>query len=149
MQYIDYLEKIKGFSYKTIETYGGISKKLDMYDRDYKKMLMDLPIYSRNTMRLIFSGIISYYKFLGDKRWQEISLPKKEFNHKEFVSYEEYQELLSKINTKTKTGRLKRLVIRMLFETGVRSSELLFIRKKDINKNQIKIHGKRQKAKSS
>ena len=142
MRYIDYLEKVKGFSDKTIEAYGNIAKKMERHDNDYKKMLMTFPDYSRNTMRLFFSAIISYYKFLNDDRWKEITLPKKEFKHKEFLSYEEYQEMLTIINTKTRMGRMKRVVVRLLFETGVRASELIFIKKKDIKGNEIKIHGK-------
>lgn len=145
MNYINYLEKIRGFSFKTIEIYGKYAHTLDYYGLDYKKMLLDLPDYSSNTMRLIISSLISYYKFLNDDRWKELKLPKKVFNHQEYVTFDEYKEILASISQNTKTGRQKRLIVRLLFETGLRSVELLTIRKRDITDNYIKIYGKGKK----
>lgn len=142
MQYTEYLEKIKGFSFKTIEIYNKYAQELEQFDRDYKTMLISKPKYSSNTRRLIVSAIISYYKFLKDERWRELELPKKEVIVKDYIAFDEYKEMLKSINTRTKMGLQKRLVIRLLFETGIRSEELLNIKKKDIDGNEIKIFGK-------
>jgi integrase/recombinase XerD len=39
-------------------------------------------------------------------------------------------------------GFQKRLILRLLFETGIRASELLSIKKNDVEGNRIKINGK-------
>lgn len=142
MKYTEYLEKIKGFSFKTVEIYGRYAQELEFFDRDYRALLLSKPDYSQSTRRLIASAIISYYKFLKDVRWKEIELPKKEIIVKDYITYEEYKNFLLEINQRTKTGLQKRLVIRLLFETGIRSEELLHIQKEDIQGNQIKIYGK-------
>lgn len=145
MKYTDYLEKMKGFSYRTIEIYNKWALELRNYNLDYKIMISSLPSYSANTMRLIISSIISYYKYIGDNRYKELELPKKEIKVQEYISFEQYQSFLKSINNKTKKGALRRLVVRLLFETGIRSSELLSIKRNDIQGNWIKIHGKGKK----
>lgn len=145
MKYTDYLEKMKGFSYRTIEIYNRWALELKNYNLDYKKLITSLPSYSSSTMRLIISSIISYYKFIGDDRYKELELPKKEIKVQNYITYEEYQKFLQGINNRTQKGMLRRLVVRLLFETGIRSSELLSIKKGDIQGNCIKIHGKGKK----
>lgn len=142
MKYTEYLEKIKGFSFKTIEVYDKYAVMLEKHNLDYKTMLLNLPNYSQNTKRLIISSIISYYKFLNDERWKELTLPKKEVLVRDYVSFQEYKMFLDDINTQTKTGQSKRLILRLLFETGIRSDELLKIKVSDIVGNEIKIYGK-------
>lgn len=142
MTYTEYLEKIKGYSFKTVEIYGKYAHELEMFGKDYKALLLSKPDYSQSTRRLIASAIISYYKFLGDDRWKEMELPKKQIIVKDYITFDEYKDFLTKINTKTKTGLQKRLVVRLLFETGIRSEELLHITKNDMNGNEIKIYGK-------
>lgn len=142
MKYTEYLEKIKGFSWKTVEVYSKYAHMLETHEKDYKKFLVSLPNYSQNTKRLIISSIICYYKFLNDDRWRELELPKREILVRDYVTYEEYRDILKKINVRTKLSIQKRLIVRLLFETGIRSSELLQIRVQDITSNEIKIFGK-------
>ncbi|MCP4336858.1 MAG: site-specific integrase [Mycoplasma sp.] len=142
MTYKKFLEKIKNYSNRTIEIYIKYAKLLERYKLNYKSMLLASENISINTKRLMISAIKSYYKFLKDERYKEIELPRKEVLVKEFVSFEEYKKYLSIINRKTKMGFQKRIIIRLLFETGIRSSELLKLNKKNIKNNELHIFGK-------
>ncbi|MCR8612943.1 MAG: site-specific integrase [Mycoplasma sp.] len=142
MTYIEYLEKILNFSPKTIEIYTKYANQLKTYKLDYKRMLISLNDISINTKRLIISAIKSYYKFIGDERYKELLLPKKTLIAKDFVSFEEYKLYLKKINRNTKMGFQKRIILRLLFETGLRASELLDLKRAMIQDNRIKINGK-------
>ena len=144
MTYKEHLEKIKFFANKTIEIYLKYAMQLEMFDLDYKQMLVKHN-GSINSKRLMISAIKSYYKFLQDDRWKLLSLPKKETNFQDYVTFDEYQQYIRKINRKTKTGLQKLIIVRLLFETGIRATELLNIRKSDIHNNRIIIHGKGRK----
>ena len=145
MEYKNYLLSIRRYSTKTIEIYLRYAKELKKFKLDYRKLLLSKSHLSNNSIRIICSAIISYYKYLNDDRYKEIILPKKVVSIKDYISFEEYTQILQSINRKTNKGRMKRLIIRLLFETGIRSNELLEIRKKDIYKNRILIHGKGSK----
>ncbi len=142
MTYKKYLEKIKNHSHKTVEIYLKYAYTLERYGLDYKSMLIDSENISINSRRLMISAMKSYYKFLKDDRYKELELPKKELIVKDFVSFEEYKNYLQKINRKTKMGFQKRIIIRLLFETGIRASELLNLKKKNIKGNELHIFGK-------
>jgi integrase/recombinase XerD len=145
MTYIQYLKKIKNYSPKTIKIYSKYYYQLKKYNFNYKKLLLNTNKISINTKRLLIAAIKNYYKFKKDNRYNEIELPKKEIIIKEYIKFDEYKKYLKKINHKTKTGFQKRIIIRLLFETGIRSSELLNIKKKDIKNNKIHIYGKGRK----
>ena len=140
--YIEYLNKMKNYSPKTIEIYLKHYYQLQKHDFDYKKLLLNTKDIKTNSRRLMISAIKNYYKFKKDKRYEELEIPKKEIIIKNFIKYEEYKKYLKKINFKTKTGFQKRIIIRFLFETGISSSELLNIKKKNIKNNKIQIFGK-------
>ncbi len=145
MEYKNYLKSIRRYSTKTIEIYLRYAKELKKYNLDYRKLLLSKSNLSNSSIRIVSSAIICYYKYLNDRRYKEIILPKKEKKVKDYISYDEYIEILKNINRKTTKGRMKRLIVRLLFETGIRSNELLWIKKKDIYKNRILIHGKGDK----
>lgn len=142
MEYLEYLENIRRFSDKTIKIYMKYYHDLKRFDYDYLELFKAYSHLSQNSIRIIVSAVICYYKFADDKRYKELQLPKKTHVVKDSVSFEEYKNILSMINHRTKTGFQKRLIIRLLFETGIRSQELLDMRKKDIFENRIKIFGK-------
>ena len=144
MTYREHLEKIMFFTNKTVEIYIRYAKLLKSYELDYRKMLISVNV-SINTRRLMISAIKSYYKFIGDNRYDELILPKKEIKFNDYVSYKEYRHYLEKINIKTKTGFQKWIIVRLLFETGLRANELLNIKNNDILDNRIKIYGKGRK----
>lgn len=145
MEYIKWLKNIKGYSDKTIEVYSKYAYELEMYSLDYIKMISKYERNTNSTKRLCLSAIKSYYVYLNDMRSKEIELPKKNIVVNDFVTYEQYKDYLISINKKTKTGFQKYLILRLLFETGIRSSELLWITKTNIQGNRIKIKGKGNK----
>lgn len=145
MNYTNYLINVKGFTPSTANTYMRYVNLLKESNNDYNKALAKLSNASNNTKRLALSAMKSYYKYIKDKRHLEIELPKREIKCLEWVTYEEYKQLLERYTTRTKTSFTTRMVIRLLFETGIRSSELLSIKKSDIVNNRIKIYGKGKK----
>lgn len=122
------------------------------YVNEFRIMGESLPLIvekyiskSNSTKRLMLSSIKSYLIFSNSELAKEITLPKKEIKVSDYITYDEYKELLERINDKTKMGFQKRVILRLLFETGVRSSELLWITRGSIHKNRIKIRGKGNK----
>ena len=145
MKYKNWLQNIKGYSNKTIEVYEGYAFKLEVMGMNYKKMINTYSDKSNSTKRLVLSAIKSYLIFKNDARASEIQLPKKNIVVSDYVTFNQYKEYLKKINKKTKMGFQKYLIVRLLFETGIRSSELLWITKTNILNNRIKIKGKGNK----
>ncbi|MDE6562864.1 MAG: site-specific integrase, partial [Malacoplasma sp.] len=58
-----------------------------------------------------------------------------------YVSFEEYKQLINFVKNH-KTTNISLIIIRLLFETGIRSSELLNIKTSDVFNNRIRIYGK-------
>ncbi len=145
MKYRNWLQNIKGYSLKTIEVYEKYAFDLEVAGLDYEKILEKYSNKSNSTKRIALSAFKSYYVFLGDSRATLITLPKKKQVVSDYVTFEEYKNYLDLINKNTKMGFQKYLIIRILFETGIRSNELLWITKKSIHGNRIKIKGKGNK----
>lgn len=143
-EFESHLKHIKGYSDKTIEIYLKYVRILEKNDDDYKKILILISKNSNNTKRVVLSAIKSYYKYIGDPRFDEITLPKKTSNILHYVTYEDYQNILNNINKKTNKKFMKYIIVRLLFETGIRASELLSIKKSDISANKIIVNGKGQ-----
>lgn len=141
-QFKKYIKNIKGFSDKTIDVYIKYINKLSDNFWDYNELLSEIKLNSNNTKRVALSAVKCYYKFTNDKRFEEIELPKKTSKILPYVTYDEYKEMLQKINKNAKKQFMKFIIIRLLFETGIRASELLSIKKNDIKNNSIVINGK-------
>ncbi|MDK2819612.1 MAG: tyrosine-type recombinase/integrase [Mycoplasmataceae bacterium] len=141
-EFESHLKHIKGYAEKTIEVYLKYVKTLNENNNDYRKIMTLISGNSNNTKRVALSAIKSYYRYVGDLRVNEIELPKKNSNILPHVTYEEYCDILSNINKKPKKKFMKYIIVRLLFETGVRASELLSIKKSDIIDNQIVVNGK-------
>lgn len=144
-EYLNWLNCYKGYSNLTCLLYCKFAKLLNKYNLDYKKMLSSFNPISNNTKRVILSAIKKYYSYLNDKRRFEIVLPKKSKIVCDFITIDEYQKLVEYIKSKKKLNKVKLAMIRLLFETGIRSSELLAIKKTDIKDGIIKIRGKNNK----
>lgn len=139
----NYLSNIKGYSKLTIKLYLKFALQLINNNYDYKLVIEKYSKSSNSTKRIILSAIKKYYLFIGDNRVNEIVLPKKEIKLMNYINYHEYLSILNFIsNNKNKKSKI---IIRLLFETGIRSSELLKITIKDIGRYEIKIHGKNHK----
>ena len=115
--------------------------------------MLDNGISPRTVNRKI-TTLKSFYKFLisvdviSENPTQKIISPKNSKNLPVFVEKSKMNQLLSEIEFPlTFEGERDRLIIDLFYMTGIRLSELLAVRKKDINfsKSTIKILGKRNK----
>lgn len=163
--YLNYLEYQKNYSKHTIESYKqDIVEYLEYleekhikllkvkYDeiRAYLKYLSDKKDINSTISRKI-SALRSFYKYLQNNNKIEnnpfslINLPKKEKKLPRFFYYNELEELFNTPKLNTPLGQRDRLILEMLYATGVRVSELVNIKISDISDRTIKILGKGNK----
>lgn len=163
--YLKYLEYQKNYSKHTIESYHqDIIEYLEYIDensikllkinydeiRSYLKYLSDKNDVNSTISRKI-SALRGFYKFLQNNNKLEnnpfslINLPKKEKKLPRFFYYNELEELFNTPKLNTPLGQRDRLILEMLYATGVRVSELVNIKISDISDRTIKILGKGNK----
>ena len=119
--------------------------------RDYLKYLNNKKDINSTISRKI-SALRGFYKYLQNNNKIEnnpftlINLPKKEKKLPRFFFYNELEELFNTPKLHTPLGQRDRLILEMLYATGVRVSELVNIKLIDISSdNTIKILGKGNK----
>ncbi len=150
--YIAYLE-IQGKSKNTIKTYTGAIKRFLEFlgDKDVfsinKQDLMRFLIYLKrrrnldnNSIRLYVRALSSFLKFLGfEELSKEIKAPKVDKRLPKFLSFEEVMKLVEAVEKDR-----DKLIIKTLFYTGMRVSELTNLKVSDIifDEQIIKIKGK-------
>ena len=139
--YLEFLKKnnidIKNSNYKIVEEY---SKYL------YKKKL------SKRSIARKYSSIRTFYNYLEKKNILENNIfnllenPKKEEKLPRFINEYELDKMFE-IPDNSPKGQRDRLILEILYGTGVRVSELVGIKLLDIDKNNnsIKILGKGRK----
>lgn len=166
-KYIDYLCYQKNYSNYTTENYK--EDLLFFYDYLEKECLNYLDIkyqdlhlffnyldsfkYSKNTISRRISSIRSFYKFLVRNKYIDynpfelVSLPKKDKKLPKFLYYNELETLFEIPDLKTPLGVRNRLILELLYATGMRVGELENIKINDINTSEknIKILGKGNK----
>lgn len=114
---------------------------------------MDYLKYSKNTISRKISAIRSFYKylarngFIGFNPFSLTNGPKKDKLLPKFLYYNELEELFNACDLNTFLGVRDRLLLEMLYATGMRVGELEMIKINDINfyDNSIKILGKGNK----
>ena len=167
-RFIEYLEYEKGYSKKTIISY---ENDLELFNKflkenriinitsiDYgtiRKYLGHLHDnkYEASSISRKISALRTFFKYsLKEKEIKKnpmtlISNPKKEKKLPKYLNYEEMEKLLNSIDTSQLEGIRDRLIIELLYSTGIRVSELVNIKIKDIKikENQINILGKGNK----
>lgn len=165
--YLEYLLYQRNYSQLTISGY----KEDLLFYKDYvnsqnKSLLeidyafirkfynyMDYLKYSKNTISRKISAIRSFYKYLarnGYVAFNPFSLtngPKKDKLLPKFLYYNELEELFNACDLNTFLGVRDRLILEMLYATGIRVGELEKIKINDINlyEDSIKILGKGNK----
>ena len=165
--FIRYLEKEKRYPYTTIENYqrdlikyedyinkNNINYKTINKDqiREYLKYL-DEENLSRSTVSRMLSALRHFYTYLlinekvSSNPFKNIRNPKKEKKLPNFLQYNELQDIFDSIDIETSLGLRNRLIIELLYATGLRVSELVNIKIKDIDiKNkEIRVLGKGSK----
>ena len=167
-KFIEYLEYEKGYSKKTIISYENYLELFNKYlkenkienikkidynvIRKYLSYLHDNKYEASSVSRKI-SALRSFFKYniklniISNNPMTLISNPKKEKKLPKYLNYEEIERLLNSIEIDTKEGIQERLIIELLYSTGIRVSELVNIKIKDIKikENQIDILGKGSK----
>ena len=152
-EFLQYLKYEKRFSNHTVINYEKdlktfytlVDKQVDEVKvediRKYLKVLYDKKYQNTSISRKI-SSLKSFYKYLEAENKIKtnplllISNPKKEKHLPSFLNYSDLEKLLSTPNLKTKEGQRDALIMEMLYSTGIRVSELVNIKLKDINKNE-------------
>ena len=167
-EFIEYLEYEKGYSKKTIISY---EKDLELFNiflkenkivsinnidynliRKYLGKLHDENYESSSVCRKI-SALRTFFKYnLKQKNIKTnpmtlITNPKREKKLPKYLNYEEIEKLINCIDIEEENGIRNKLIIELLYSTGIRVSELVNIRIKDIKitENQINILGKGNK----
>ena len=120
--------------------------------REYLKFL-DENKYSKNSISQTLSALRSFYSFLVNNgtitsnQFRLIRNPKKEKHLPNFLQPDELQEIFDSIELETPLGIRNRLIIELLYATGLRVSELVNLEIGDIDKSnhEIRVVGKGDK----
>ena len=166
-EFIKYLTNEKRYPETTISSYerdldnyyGYIElKKIDYKNitkdeiRDYLKYLDDLN-YSKNTVSRILSTLRHFYTYLVTNKEVKINQfklirnPKKEKKLPNFLQSDELQKIFDTINIETPLGMRNRLIVELLYASGLRVSELTELKMNDIDisNKEIRVTGKGDK----
>ena len=166
-EYLNYLEYNRNYSLKTVDNY-----RLDILDYfkylnqeclNYKEVeyedLMGLFAHfetlklSSKSIRRHISSLKGFYKYLNRKNiinsnpFDYVVLPKKEIKLPRYLTYDDLIVIFDSLEIKTIYDLRDRLILELMYATGVRVSELINIKINDISfSNQsINIIGKGQK----
>ena len=166
-KFCDYLKNQKNYSDYTILNYKKDleeyfefldNKKYSYKEMDYKKCVeylvyLDQKQLKKTSVSRRLSSIRTFYKFLVLNNYTDnnpfllVSSPKKEKRIPKFINYQGIDEIFNIPNTKTPDGQRERVILEVLYGAGVRVSELVNIKLKDIdfNNKTILIFGKGSK----
>lgn len=166
-RFIEYLKYQRNYSDFTCNNYKKdlneynsfiLNNKINYKNMDYNEA-KEYVIYlnkkndAKSTISRKLSSLRTFYKYLVLNNKVEsnpfllVSSPKKEKRIPKFINYNNMEEILNVPNIKTKEGQRERVILEVLYASGVRVSELVNIKLKDIdfsNKN-ILILGKGSK----
>ena len=166
-EFINYLKIMKNYSnytcinyQKDLDNYLDFIniKKYDYKDMDYNKCveyliyLKDIELKKTSISRKL-SSVRSFYKYLvlnnivSSNPFLLVSSPKKEKKIPKFINYDNISKIFDEPNLKTSLGLRERVILEILYGSGVRVSELVNIKIKDIDFNEktIDIIGKGNK----
>ncbi len=153
-EYKDYLEYQKNYSLYTVENYcSDIEQFLDYIKAeniDFKRVeYSDLRFYlmylkdekceNNSSIDRKLSALRGFYKFLANEGviqnnvFSLMSGLKKEKKLPRYFEYNELEELFNVSDLKTPLGQRDRLILEMLYGTGVRVGELVAIKVSDID----------------
>ena len=163
--YLEYLKYQKNYSDETIHSYSiDIEEFLDYINSEcinicevgydvVKAWLINLDEKKNKstTVSRKISSLRGFYKYLINNKVMDsnpfslVSLPKKERHLPRFFYYNELEEMFQVPKLNTALGQRDRLLLEMLYATGVRVSELVNIKVSDINGEEIRVLGKGNK----
>lgn len=155
--FLDYLKLEKNYSdntiqgyYKDLLDYKEYLKNKNIKDTDYKFIRSYLSYmfekkYEKKTISRHISTLRSFYKYLVNENIIKknpmilISNPKLDKKLPNFLYYDELEILLNIPDKETPLGLRDALILELLYSTGIRVSELINIKVKDINFSDKKI----------
>ena len=99
------------------------------------------------------TSIKIFHRFLISENYTEndpttnLSSPKLAFTLPEYLTHEEIEKLIAQLNPETRVGLRDKTMIELLYSTGMRISEILDLKKNDVNLKDgfLKCKGKGQK----
>lgn len=166
-EFNDYLKYQKNYSDYTINNYIRdineyneflINNKFKYNDVNYEICIKYLNFLndkklSKSSISRKLSSLRTFYKFLVLNKKTDnnpfilISSPKKEKTLPKFINYNNIEEIFNEPDLNTKEGQRERIILEILYSCGVRVSELVNIKLKDIDFNEktILIFGKGSK----
>lgn len=167
MRFTDYLKNERRYPKTTINSYERdlriymIFLKENSFDfvnikrdeiRSFLKYLDDKKL-SKNTVSRILSSLRHFYNYLmsinvlKNNPFMSISNPKKDKVMPNFLQYDELEKIINSIELDTPLNIRNRLIVELLYATGIRVSELVSIKISDISfsSKEIKVMGKGSK----
>lgn len=162
--FLEYLQVVKRHSENTIKNYQSdilefmeftkgeiVAVKKDTVNNYLMKLHEDS--YSKNSIARKLSSLRNFYSYLvkekivEDNYFAMIKNPKKDQNLPKYVKEIDIDKMFLIPDTRNVYGKRNLLILRMLYSTGVRVSELINIKIKDINISDrtIRILGKGNK----
>ena len=166
-EFLDYITKQKKYSLNTAKNYeidilefeNYLKKEgIDYLDIDYE-FIKEYLVYlynkklSRNSVARKLSSLRSFYKYLFNNDlirtnpFKYVSTPKKEKRLPKYLGIEELEIIFNTPDINTSLGQRNRLILEILYATGIRVSELVNIKISDIDfyRKEIRILGKGNK----
>ena len=166
-EFLEFILKQKNYSYNTYKNYEIDINEFEIFlnkyginylDIDYefiKKYLMFLyeKKLSRSSVARKLSSLRSFYKYLFNNNlinsnpFNYVATPKKEKKLPKYLGVEELESIFSIPDINTPLGQRDRLILEILYASGVRVSELVNIKILDIDfyNMEIRILGKGNK----
>ena len=166
ISFLEYLQYEKKYSNYTLSNYEHDLedfknyvkiKKINYRDMDYPKVSdyllhLNSKKYSPSSINRHLSAIRSFYDFLLKEKkvtsspFKVIHGPKKEKRLPNYLKYQEFIDLVDSLSD-TPLDLRNRMILELLFATGIRVSELVNIKIIDINfkEQEIKVFGKGKK----
>lgn len=166
-EFLKYIDLEKNYSNYTLINYKDdlsfyldfLNKEnIDVLDSDYKVIRNYLSYmynkkYSSKTISRHISSLRSFYKYMLKENYivknpmTLISNPKQESKLPHFLYYNELETILNIPDKSTPLGQRDSVILELLYSTGIRVSELVNVKLKDINLStrKIRILGKGNK----
>ena len=152
-KYLEYLKYNRNYSDNTIISYKDDLNEfllflnrecLNYLDIKYDDLRFLLEYYQakKNSARSIsrkISSLKGFYRYLvrnnlvNDNPFNYVTLPKKDKKLPQYLNYNELMELFKVIDTSSFLGLRNRLIMELLYATGIRVSELVNIKRCDID----------------
>ena len=121
-----------------------IENKFKYNNVDYEKCIKYLNFLndkklSKSTVSRKLSSLRTFYKYLvlnnetNENPFVLVSSPKKEKRIPKFINYNNIEEIFNIPDINTKQGQREKIILEILYSSGVRVSELVNIRLKDID----------------